>query len=286
LLQKFTSKERDIETGLDYFLARYYSATQGRFTSADPIFISRRRLLDPQAINLYAYVRNNPLAYFDPNGEEFKGTDGKRVDIEEVDGQLVIRGKNATKDLIRLVSLINQSGSSTALGQFNKLNASKTMVNLVIDTTTVRGDRLGLHQPHGTRQDGSQGALNFNSKTDQFEGQANIVKDANGNEVYAEATITLYEGEFKKYYGANTQAIEDDLVSTFGHETQHDLDPRQIQATKTHTGTDNIYHPRNRDGSPAPGSPYWMTYKILNEIRDDRALRAVTCIHGTCGGPP
>jgi RHS repeat-associated protein len=286
LRQKFTSKERDGETGLDYFLARYYSSMQGRFTSVDPIFISRKRLLDPQAINLYAYVRNNPLSYIDPNGEEFKGTDGERVNVEEVDGQIVIRSKNATKDLIRLVNLINQSGSSTALGQFNKLNASKTMVNLVIDTTTAGGARLGLHQPHGTRPDGSQGALIFSSQTNQFEGRADIVKDANGNEVYAEATITLYEGEFKKYYGANTQAIEDDLVSTFGHEAQHDLDPKQIQSTKTHTGTDAIYHPRNRDGSPAPGSPYWMTYEILNEIGDDRALRAVKCIHGTCGGPP
>ena len=33
--QKFTQKERDIETGLDYFLARYYSSMQGRFTSPD-----------------------------------------------------------------------------------------------------------------------------------------------------------------------------------------------------------------------------------------------------------
>ncbi len=33
--QKFTSKERDDETDLDYFLARYYSSTQGRFTSPD-----------------------------------------------------------------------------------------------------------------------------------------------------------------------------------------------------------------------------------------------------------
>jgi RHS repeat-associated protein len=35
--QKFTQKERDNETGLDYFLARYYSSTQGRFTSPDPL---------------------------------------------------------------------------------------------------------------------------------------------------------------------------------------------------------------------------------------------------------
>src|SRR6185295_8783800 len=38
--QKFTQKERDNETGLDYFLARYYSSTQGRFTSVDPLMAS------------------------------------------------------------------------------------------------------------------------------------------------------------------------------------------------------------------------------------------------------
>lgn len=258
-----TSKERDNETGLDYFGARYFASTQGRFTGVDPIFISRKRLLDPQAINLYAYARNNPLAYFDPNGEEFKGTDGKSVDVEEVDGQLVIRSKNATKDLIRLVGLINKSGSGLALGQFNELNASKTMINLVIDTTTQGGKNIGLHEPHGTRPDGSKGALHFNDQTNKFEGQVDIVKDANGNEIYAEATITLYEGELKspKVFGNNTEAIEDELVATFGHEAQHDLDPRQIQATKMGNGTDAIYHPL-LNGAPAPGSPYWMTYKI------------------------
>ena len=38
--QKFTQKERDNETGLDYFGARYYASTQGRFTSTDPIVLT------------------------------------------------------------------------------------------------------------------------------------------------------------------------------------------------------------------------------------------------------
>lgn len=159
------------------------------------------------------------------------------------------------------------------------------MINLMIDTTTVGGTKLGLHAPHGTRPDGSKGELKFDEQTNQFAGTADFVKDANGNEVYAEATITLYEGEFKKYYGDNTEAIEDDLVSTFGHEAQHDLDSKQVQATKTHTGTDEIYHPGGHT-TLVPGSPYWFTYKILDEIKDARALRAVKCIHGNCGGPP
>jgi RHS repeat-associated protein len=65
---RFTGKERDAETGLDYFGARYFSAAQGRFTSADPIHFLPQRLLDPQQWNMYAYARNNPLRFIDPTG--------------------------------------------------------------------------------------------------------------------------------------------------------------------------------------------------------------------------
>jgi RHS repeat-associated protein len=46
--QQFTGKERDSETGLDYFGARYMSSAQGRFTSRDPIHIMKEKLVDPQ----------------------------------------------------------------------------------------------------------------------------------------------------------------------------------------------------------------------------------------------
>jgi hypothetical protein len=81
----FTSKERDSETGLDYFESRYYSSAQGRFTSPDefkggfldafsgqaafqPGPLPYADISDPQTLNKYAYVRNNPLRYTDPNG--------------------------------------------------------------------------------------------------------------------------------------------------------------------------------------------------------------------------
>jgi RHS repeat-associated protein len=68
--QKFTDKERDNENGLDYFLARYYSTMQGRFTSVDSIKLTAERLSDPQRLNLYEYCGNSPLRYIDPDGED------------------------------------------------------------------------------------------------------------------------------------------------------------------------------------------------------------------------
>lgn len=65
--QKFTGKERDAETGLDYFGARYMSATQGRFTSPDAPFADQSPT-NPQSWNLYSYGRNNPLRLVDPDG--------------------------------------------------------------------------------------------------------------------------------------------------------------------------------------------------------------------------
>ncbi|QOY87922.1 RHS repeat-associated core domain-containing protein [Paludibaculum fermentans] len=64
---RFTGKERDAETGLDYFGARYFSGAQGRFTSPDLPFADQNSA-DPQSWNLYSYARNNPLRYMDPTG--------------------------------------------------------------------------------------------------------------------------------------------------------------------------------------------------------------------------
>jgi RHS repeat-associated protein len=67
LRQQFTSQQRDSETGLDYFSARYYSHSQGRFASPDP-FGGSAKATDPQTLNRYSYVTNNPLNATDPSG--------------------------------------------------------------------------------------------------------------------------------------------------------------------------------------------------------------------------
>lgn len=65
--QQFTAKERDVETSLDYFGARYFASYQGRFTSIDPIFSSGKPV-QPQSWNRYSYCINQPLKYTDPKG--------------------------------------------------------------------------------------------------------------------------------------------------------------------------------------------------------------------------
>jgi len=59
---KFTGKERDSETGFDYFGARYYSSDISVWLSVDPL-ASKYPSTSP-----YAYVENNPVMYIDPNG--------------------------------------------------------------------------------------------------------------------------------------------------------------------------------------------------------------------------
>jgi RHS repeat-associated protein len=68
--QQFTQKERDIETGLDYYGARYANAVQGRFISVDPAILSQKQLSNPQDVNRYSFVANNPLAFIDQDGRE------------------------------------------------------------------------------------------------------------------------------------------------------------------------------------------------------------------------
>jgi len=68
----FTGKERDSESGNDNFGARYYASTTGRFLSPDwsaaPMGEPYADFSNPQTLNLYAYVKNNPLTYVDRDG--------------------------------------------------------------------------------------------------------------------------------------------------------------------------------------------------------------------------
>ncbi len=65
--KQFTGKERDTESGLDYFGARYCGSNMGRFMSPDP-FLNSGHPSDPQTWNRYTYALNNPLKIVGPTG--------------------------------------------------------------------------------------------------------------------------------------------------------------------------------------------------------------------------
>ena len=64
---RYTSKERDEETGMYYFGARYYAPWLARWTSYDPAVLAR-------GLNSYSFVRNDPVGLHDPTGAEDRPT--------------------------------------------------------------------------------------------------------------------------------------------------------------------------------------------------------------------
>ena len=100
--QHFTGKERDTESGLDYFGRRYYGSSMGRFMSPDPhnpVLIRQGMIAgglpeeaanssflgfieNPQNWNEYSYVRNNPLGFTDPTGAFPAPGDGHHLLVE------------------------------------------------------------------------------------------------------------------------------------------------------------------------------------------------------------
>jgi RHS repeat-associated protein len=91
----FTGKQRDGESGLDFFRARYNESTVGRFMSPDPLLASAR-VSSPQTWNRYSYALNNPVTILDPNGLwDWSGSAGGAASDDE------LKQKSTNKDLSR-----------------------------------------------------------------------------------------------------------------------------------------------------------------------------------------
>ena len=71
---KFTGKERDAESGLDDFGARFHASALGRFMTPDwdakPVTVPYAKFGDPQTLNLYSYVENAPVNRADADGHQ------------------------------------------------------------------------------------------------------------------------------------------------------------------------------------------------------------------------
>jgi RHS repeat-associated protein len=131
---KFTGKERDTESNLDNFGARYNASSLGRFMtpdwSAKPQGVPYAVLGDPQSLNLYAYVRNNPLNRTDPTGhcdsggqkQSFLWCVGHALGFNETKEEAAARISNERQWLVNNVA--QNKGQADYLR-----NASATTVN-------------------------------------------------------------------------------------------------------------------------------------------------------------
>jgi RHS repeat-associated protein len=95
----FTGQRLD-DTGLYYYGARYYDCTIGRFISADTIVQS---FSNPQTLNRYSYVTNNPLKYTDPSGHVNVADDWGGWDVKP---ELPIKHPTVFGFLVRLADII------------------------------------------------------------------------------------------------------------------------------------------------------------------------------------
>jgi RHS repeat-associated protein len=161
-----TGKERDAETGLDYFNARYYESSMGRFLSPD--WSTRRtpgstlpldpaddkwpvpyaRLENPQSLNLYSYVLNNPLGRADADGHDFiLLNDSKAARGEGHNGALVGNdrdgwvyfsangyGKGVSMDRFKTFSDFQNSGDSQRYDNGYRVQTTSTQDAAMKDT--------------------------------------------------------------------------------------------------------------------------------------------------------
>jgi|HubBroStandDraft_5_1064220.scaffolds.fasta_scaffold03954_12 RHS repeat-associated protein len=119
----FTGKERDAESGLDNFIARYDASSMGRFMTPDPGEDSGfNHMNDPQSWNGYAFARNNPGSYVDPDGRNYTVCDTNGQNCADLNNDQFnqylqsIQGTNTTVSASGQIQYTNDNGSVTSLG--------------------------------------------------------------------------------------------------------------------------------------------------------------------------
>jgi len=131
---RFTGQRLDDSTGLYYYGARYYDAALGRFIQPDTIVPNP---VNPQALNRYSYVLNNPLRYTDPTGHrEDEGTGYEPDPNYWLDLTLWLVSEanyDALLFEVQLIRLNNAIGNSGQHGAGNKAFAVHMWIQLVQD---------------------------------------------------------------------------------------------------------------------------------------------------------
>jgi RHS repeat-associated protein len=192
----FTGKLRDPQSGLDYFGARYYASNMGRFMSPDwnddPVPVPYADLTNPQSLNLYAYVNNNPLSGTDPRGHSDPQSpwDNSGSESNESLDQFFAASMNGgTRQTGGAALLAQQQNNATALPTGTQL----TMVQTLMGEQTGEAS-VGTNQ-YGDDQSGRKAGLPTGAKITD----ATLDKEAN---LMAGTMLNLgHIGNAKTYLG-------------------------------------------------------------------------------------
>ena len=213
---RYTGKERDEESGLYYHGARYYAPWLGRWTSCDPIGIE-------DGVNVYAYVRNNPVVKIDRSGKQTEPIQKQKVvdkDGDPVNKKIVIdaghggddpgttkkTGKRDEKDItLKVVLAIKQ-----------RLSELNTKYKENVDVTSTREEDKN---PGGKGQKASlkeRVKISKEAKTDLF---ISVHVDAAGSETADKVSIyrKINANDASKTLSANiTKALKGVATTTKG----------------------------------------------------------------------
>ncbi|MBF2021956.1 MAG: RHS repeat-associated core domain-containing protein, partial [Hydrococcus sp. C42_A2020_068] len=148
--KQFTSYERDNETDLDFAQARMFAHNHGRFTAPDPTLQSLRAE-NPQTLNRYVYVLNNPLRFVDPlglweleyNPEAEKEGDASKLKTIKIYFRKSKDGDNADSLLKQLGFSSKDKGYAEMKSQIEE--AMKNMGELGIQASALKGKVDGVN---------------------------------------------------------------------------------------------------------------------------------------------
>jgi RHS repeat-associated protein len=228
-----TGKERDSETGLDYFGARYMSSAQGRFTTPDPLMASARAS-NPQTWNRYAYTLNNPLRYVDPDGMDVPAECAKdpnctiKVKVNVIYDQTANHGKGLTAAQKKEVEQGQIAKAQQDYGTSNiKLDVTYTAGSYTVDQNTgkmqlsgLQSDALNIMVSTGT-PNGAAGV----SGADRNNGTAVTFLNANDvvdtNKAYPFVTNTT-EHELGHQFLGHSFLPDPNFLQYFGREMEVD----------------------------------------------------------------
>ncbi|HYV24763.1 MAG TPA: RHS repeat-associated core domain-containing protein [Pyrinomonadaceae bacterium] len=231
--QKFTQKERDNETGLDYFGARDYASIQGRFTSADPM-LSSGSIQSPQTWNRYSYTTNNPLKYVDPLGL-FKwgrslGGDASDDDLRQERDSLqrsCYRDEEQEARIDEISDILaNRQAFRDALAELDDAANDESLSQSQRDEIQRSRNAYGSEGSDNGVSVGS-GALKNNEGA--ITTPTGYMRDKNNNVVGARVEVTI---------GNHVSGQE--LVMAVGHEGSHVADRQDAVAVWSATGNYNL----------------------------------------------